>query len=248
MQLTQTRDLDTPKREELERRLINSIIMFWNEKIVKPLSMMDDPLGLGWTVHGAIDTITIELHERMEKHIKAILRLGLLDVSYRSRTSTAEVNAMYVRYVRTTSLATAISRLAEALSTKLLTVPDIRVALDTNVIAFTQLLQMIAEKELQPFLTVIRSDTQYAIHLGRELEWKAQDPKGNDRYRWGVGRDKRTTVCCQEIASLSAKGVPLDRLKRIIYEKGTEHFPTYRQRPWNPHWNCRSGAERVIIL
>ena len=96
----------------------------------------------------------------------------------------------------------------------------------------------------------------YFINSAYEIQFRARDPKNDFRYIWGTRPDHRRTPQCEliekkvneEKKKKKEKGVTLDRLKEIVDK--VANMPAFiKANPeinWVPHYNCRSGLERVV--
>jgi len=89
------------------------------------------------------------------------------------------------------------------------------------------------------------------LNKARELDYAERDPEGVFRYKALNPVDHRTTKCCERIVKRTARGVPMDELKKIFREESdrfaAETNSNFRYtRDFVPHYGCRTSYVRVV--
>jgi len=248
------RNLSDTRQRLLEKKFVNSIVDFWKKNVISELKSIRDVSTLNQAIKDISENIGTELGNRITSHIKKILQLGLIEgFDSPIRIPKEILDNAFQEFLHNSILSEVVGKVEERMKQRLLELDGVgstdMTSLDPNVIE--EQLKKIAYEELNSVKTAIRSETQYAVGVGRELAWSQRDPSGEFRYRWGTGRDSRVTDCCNEIAGTvseegNGQGVSLRRLKEIVRYFGSKYYPEFRQRDFNPHYGCRSGAERVV--
>lgn len=237
-----------PKYGYLERRFFRSFIDAFNKHIRSQIK--DIPLSeLEKRWPKLREDFRAEMTRRAKLHLRQILKLGLFEGMEEPRGVKIPEDVMdkYMRhYWRQSSFEVAINLLLERI------VPAI---VATRYSGDVEGLKNRVSAQMNLFQAVVRNESQFAINTGRELEFRQRDPFNRFRYRWGILRDHRTTPQCMEIAETverlsrerNDRGLPLEELKQLINYVAVKHDPKWRPRDWVPHYNCRSGLERVVV-
>lgn len=109
------------------------------------------------------------------------------------------------------------------------------------------------DKEMSRVQKSVYTHSTYFVNSAYEIQFKQRDPGNYYRYIWGTRPDKRRTIQCEMIdqkvkKESKNKGVTLARLEEIVKE--ISNMPGFKkanpQIKWTPHYNCRSGIERVV--
>lgn len=92
-----------------------------------------------------------------------------------------------------------------------------------------------------------RTEVQAQQNEFRERMYEKMEGSENFKYRWINPMDDRTTDICRAIVHRTDNGVTMEKLKEIVkQESRKEDFDLYKDKPFTPHFNCRSTFVRVL--
>ena len=91
---------------------------------------------------------------------------------------------------------------------------------------------------------IVRTETTLIANKARELEYREKHPES--KYVWIGPQDQRTTKTCTKVKESQPKdGLPLDLLKKLVYDTAIANGDT-QPRDWTPHISCRHTFKRVM--
>lgn len=236
----------------LQQIIVSQIDKFWRSNVIKPLMTVSDPIEYNRTLMEINQSLYTELYGIMQNRLYRGFKRGLVEGST-AKISEAEIIEKFRPIFEQTHIVDSIRKLSERLYTRLAKIPSLISEIESRGLSVEGAMLSIANSELQKYETVARSDNHFVRNNGRAIEFERRDLQQRFRYRWGIGRDARVTECCKEIeetvnsesAATKQKGVTLKRLEIIVAFTGNKYFPEYIQRKFDPHWNCRSGVEKI---
>ncbi len=227
-------------------QLIRDLQEIYRDRVVAPLQTRQEIHAVTADLNNNMPAAVDDMIRTSRSRIASLIRLEVVkDNPYDMNTT--EINDIVQQFMSRSNISESLARLQRRVISKLIDVYDTRFIDD-----LPRLVRDIAAEEFDNIRRIVVSETVTALNWGREQKYKIleQETPLQYKYRWNVHHDNRTTDECKEIERrIEALGgaVDLEVLKEIVREVGKEYNPNLDLRDWQPHINCRSVLERVVI-
>jgi len=96
---------------------------------------------------------------------------------------------------------------------------------------------------------IVRTESAILQLKGKELAYKEYEKEeGEQLYKWSPAYDDRMCKACNEVGVRTAKGVPLEELKKIVKETTKKYYPLLTPRDFIVHPQCRCSYDMIVQL